>query len=153
MIRTGHHYNFLLFIIISPVIECARDAEEWKDNAKKEFGQRNVATGRLGRHLDISISKRKKCNAPLIASHTKWWKKKLYQLRLAIDTVCHFLSKNVAEFRLHRWQPECEQESDSQMQKFFGPGFKNFGTGAKSESENVTTATSVFQKGPQFKTA
>ena len=39
------------------------------------------------------------------------------------------------------------------MQKFFGPGFKNFGTGAKSESENVTTATSVFQKGPQFKTA
>jgi len=28
--------------------------------------------------------------------------------------------------------------------------FKNFGTGAESESENVTTATSVFQKGPQF---
>jgi len=32
-----------------------------------------------------------------------------------------------------------------------GPGFINFGTGA--ESENVTTATSAFQKGPQFEIA
>jgi len=52
-------------------MECARDAEEWKDNAKREFGQRNVATERLGRHLDISMSKRKKCKAPLIVIRTK----------------------------------------------------------------------------------
>ena len=29
--------------------------------------------------------------------------------------IWHFLSKNLAEFRLHRWQPESEQESDSQI--------------------------------------
>jgi len=27
---------------------CARDAEEWKDDAKREFGQQNVAKERLG---------------------------------------------------------------------------------------------------------
>jgi len=27
---------------------CARDAEEWKDNAKREFGRKNVAKERLG---------------------------------------------------------------------------------------------------------
>jgi len=60
-----------------------------------------------------------------------------------------------SEFRLHRWYPESEQESGSQIRKFFvpGSGFKNFGTGAVSEFENVTTATSAFQKAPQFKIA
>ena len=57
---------------------------------------------------------------------------------------CDFLSKNIAEFRLHRWLPEYEQESDSQIWQNFGPGswFKIFATGAESESENVTPATS-----------
>jgi len=32
-------------------------------------------------------------------------------------------------------------------------GYKNFGTRADSETENVTAATSAFQKRPQFKTA
>jgi len=67
--------------------------------------------------------------------------------------VCHFLSKTITEFRLHRWYPESEQESDSQIGKFFRPGFKNFETGAESVTNNVTTATSAFQKGPQFKIA
>jgi len=39
-----------------------------------------------------------------------------------------------------------EEESYSQIKKFAGPGsgprFKNFGTGAESESEKVTPATS-----------
>jgi len=43
-------------------------------------------------------------------------------------------------------QPESEQESDSNIGKIAGsgsgPGFKNFGTGAESESEKVTPATS-----------
>ena len=67
----------------------------------------------------------------------------------------YFLSKNIAEFQPHRWQPESEQESDSEIWKFFGPGsgFKNFKTGADSESEDVTTAISAFQKGPIFKNA
>jgi len=39
----------------------------------------------------------------------------------------------------------------SEMSLDTGPGFINFGTGA--ESENVTTATSAFQKGPQFEIA
>jgi len=33
---------------------CARDAEEKKDNAKREFGQQNVA--KTERHLNLSIS-------------------------------------------------------------------------------------------------
>jgi len=33
------------------------------------------------------------------------------------------------------------QESDSQIWKISVPGFKNFGTGAESESEYVTPAT------------
>ena len=42
-------------------------------------------------------------------------------------------------------QQESEQESDFQNWKISGPrsGFKNFGTGAESESEKVTTATSA----------
>ena len=39
-------------------------------------------------------------------------------------------------------QPESEQESDSQIWKISGTGFKNFETGAESESEKVTPATS-----------
>ena len=35
-----HHYNCLLFIIIPPVMGCARNAEE---NAKREFGKQSVA--------------------------------------------------------------------------------------------------------------
>ena len=66
---------------------------------------------------------------------------------------CHFFSKNIAEFRLHRWYPESEQDSDSQIWKFVRPVFKKFGTGAESVTKNVTTATSAFQKGPQFKIA
>jgi len=31
-----------------------------------------------------------------------------------------FISKNVAEFRLHHWQSESEQELDSRIWKFFG---------------------------------
>ena len=55
-----------------------------------------------------------------------------------------FLSKNTSKLQLDRWlQPETEQESDSQIWKLAGPGFKNFGTGAESESEKVTPATSV----------
>jgi len=43
-----HHYNYLLVILIPPVAERARDAEEKKDiNAKREFGQQNVAKERL----------------------------------------------------------------------------------------------------------
>jgi len=34
---------------------------------------------------------------------------------------CHSLSKNTAEFQLHRWLPESEQESDSQIWKKSGP--------------------------------
>ena len=30
---------------------------------------------------------------------------------------CHFSRKNIAKFWLHRWQPESEQESDSQIWK------------------------------------
>jgi len=66
---------------------------------------------------------------------------------------CHFLNKNIAEFRLHRCYPQSEQESDSQIWKFFRPGLKNVGTDAGSVSKDVTTATSAFQKGPQFKIA
>ena len=56
----------------------------------------------------------------------------------------HRLITNIYEFRLYRWLPEFEQESDSQIWKKFGPGsaFTNVGTGAESESENVTPATS-----------
>jgi len=32
---------------------------------------------------------------------------------------CHVLSKNIAEFRFHRWYPESEQESDSQIKKYY----------------------------------
>jgi len=28
---------------------------------------------------------------------------------------CNFLSKNIAKFRLHRWYPESDQESDFQI--------------------------------------
>ena len=66
---------------------------------------------------------------------------------------CRFISKNIAEFRLHRWYPESEQQSDAQIWKIFRPGFKNVRTGAESVSNNVTTATSAFQKGPQFEIA
>ena len=52
----------------------------------------------------------------------------------------------MGNFQLHRWKPESEQESDSQMRKIsgsgFGPGFKNFGTGAESESEKWTPTSS-----------
>jgi len=34
----NNQYNCLLFIIILPVTECAHDAEEKKENAKREFG-------------------------------------------------------------------------------------------------------------------
>ena len=44
----------------------------------------------------------------------------------------------------NRWlYTESEQESDSQIWKIGGPGFKHFRTGAHSESEKVTPATSV----------
>ena len=57
-----------------------------------------------------------------------------------------FLSKNMGKLRLDRWLwLESEQESDSQIWKNAGPGFKKFGTGAASESENVTSATSASQ--------
>jgi len=45
---------------------------------------------------------------------------------------------------MHGWLPECEQESDSQIRKIAGPGFKNVGKGAESGSENVTPATSAI---------
>ena len=38
-----------------------------------------------------------------------------------------------------------EQHSDSQIWRIAGPGFKNFGTVAESESEKVTPATSDSQ--------
>ena len=57
----------------------------------------------------------------------------------------NFLSKNIAEFRLRRCYSQSEQESDSEIWNFFWSGFNNFGRGADSESENVTTATSAFQ--------
>jgi len=57
------------------------------------------------------------------------------------------ISTNITEFQLHWWWPEFEQESDSQIWKNSGPGFKNFGTGAESESENVTPATSGLGSG------
>jgi len=41
----GNDDNCLLFITIPPVMECAHDA---KENAKKEFGQQNVAKEKLG---------------------------------------------------------------------------------------------------------
>ena len=60
---------------------------------------------------------------------------------------CHFLSKISAEFRLHRWFQEFEQESGSQIKKKLGSGCKIFGTGA--ESENVALATSGVQPAEQ----
>jgi len=39
---------------------------------------------------------------------------------------------------------ESKQESDSQIWRTAGPGFKNLGTGAESESEKVTPATSAL---------
>jgi len=60
----------------------------------------------------------------------------------------NFLGKNMGKSRLHRWsQPESEQESDSRIWRIAksgsGPGFKNFGTAAESESAKVTPATSA----------
>jgi len=37
----------LLFIIIPPAMERARDAEEKKKNAKRDFGQQNVSKEKL----------------------------------------------------------------------------------------------------------
>ena len=59
----------------------------------------------------------------------------------------NFLSKNMDKLRLDWWlQPESEQVSDSQIWRIAGPGsgrgFQNFRTGAESESEKVTPATS-----------
>ena len=55
----------------------------------------------------------------------------------------HFLSKNMGKLKLDWWlYPASEQESDSQIWKIAGPGFKNFGTGEESKSEKVTPATS-----------
>ena len=54
---------------------------------------------------------------------------------------CHFSSKNI-ECRLPRWLPKFLQESGSKICNVFGPGFKNFSTGAESESENENLATS-----------
>jgi len=48
-----------------------------------------------------------------------------------------FLSTNMGKLRLDRW---LWPESDSQIWKIAGPGFKNFGIGA--ESQKVTPATS-----------
>ena len=45
----------LPFIVIPPMTEQARDAEERKDNAKRGFGQQNVAKERLG-VPDLSIN-------------------------------------------------------------------------------------------------
>ena len=54
----------------------------------------------------------------------------------------HFVSTNSAEFRLHRWLPEFEQESDSCIWKNFGPDSKIPEQGRSQEPENVTSATS-----------
>ena len=48
----------------------------------------------------------------------------------------HFLRKNMGKFLLDRREP------DSQIKKISTSGFKNFGTGAESESEKMTPATS-----------
>jgi len=56
----------------------------------------------------------------------------------------HFWSKTVGILRLPRLSAESEQELDSQIQKISGSGFKNFQTGADSESEKVTPATSTW---------
>ena len=52
----------------------------------------------------------------------------------------HFSSQNTAECRLHRWLPEFEQESDSQIKKKNFIRSQKFGTGPVSE--NVTAASS-----------
>jgi len=58
----------------------------------------------------------------------------------------HFLGKIICELRLDGWlQPESQQESDSQIWRIAGPGFKNFATVAESESEKVTPATSAAE--------
>ena len=44
----NQHCNCLQFITIPPVMEYARGAEERKDDAKREFGQKNVVKERLG---------------------------------------------------------------------------------------------------------
>jgi len=57
----------------------------------------------------------------------------------------YFSNKNMGKLWLDQWlQPESEQESDSQIWKIDGPGFKNFGTGVESETEKVTLGTSGF---------
>jgi len=57
---------------------------------------------------------------------------------------CHCLIISNPEFRLDGWSPEFEQESDSQIWKFFGSRytFINFGKEVESESENATPAAS-----------
>jgi len=56
----------------------------------------------------------------------------------------HFLSKHMSKFRLDGWYLESEHESDSQIWKNSGSGFKNLGTGAELDSEKVTLATSAW---------
>jgi len=55
---------------------------------------------------------------------------------------CHCLITNVAEFRLHRWLPEAEQESVSQIKKKFESRTDSIILEQDSESENVTPANS-----------
>jgi len=62
--------------------------------------------------------------------------------------IWHFLSKNVAKFRLHQWQPESEQESILKFENFLvaNPDSKILG-------QKRITATTAFHEGPQFKIA
>jgi len=53
----------------------------------------------------------------------------------------HFWSKNMGKFLLAQWWSDSEHESDSQIWKISGSGFKHFETGA--ESVAVTPATSA----------
>jgi len=66
----------------------------------------------------------------------------------SLRSLCgHFLSKTWVNYG---WIDDCtwSQQLYSQIWKssVTGPGFKNFGTGTKSESENVTSATSAFMR-------
>jgi len=41
LVTTLHHRNCLLFVVVPSMADCARDAEEKKENAKSDFGRKN----------------------------------------------------------------------------------------------------------------
>ena len=71
------------------------------------------------------------------------WSQKFRKSEISLGTRC---SPNSTNFAIVRPSPKLisglKQESDSQIWKQFGTGFKNFRTGSEWKSANVTPATS-----------